>query len=382
MFWYFFIIFIIFCDFCLEYLFNRISSNKASKVNNIFSFIFKYRFITIITLVVFSTFKSLSVGYDTGAYFNYYNVLSNREIELFKNHLANRFEFGYTYLNSFLAQINAPYRTLLFIISLFVSIVLVLFVNKVSPNKFMSIVLYIALGVFAQSLSANRQIIAMAFVLLAIMFLIDKKWIKACFMILFGSFFHVSALICLILVPLRYIRIKWWMVAILFVCAGVISFALPQILKLMEKFTVVDFYSKYYVASKIYINPSNLINTLYSIGLIAIFVIMFIGKSKILKFSDNNKAIYDYFVDIFMFVAMFRIIGYFANMPELFNRLNMYFFLSLLILIPMFVEGLKQNRKVYIIANISVYIIAILFMWYLYSVKLSCGVVPYVFGIM
>ena len=381
MFWYFIAILMICFDFGLEFLYKNIRLKKNSQPNKFFNFIFKYRIITIITLVSFSTFKSISVGSDTLTYYNYFEILKSDNSELFVSSLANKYEFGYTFLNSLLAMINAPYWFLLLVISLFVSIVLVLFVNKFSPNKFMSLVLYVTLGVFAQSLSANRQIIAMAFVLLAIMFLLDKNWVKASIMIVIGSFFHVTALICLVLIPLRYIKIKWWMVLILFASGSALAFGLPYILKFFEKFTMIDFYTKYYIDLNQYINPSNLINTLYSIALISVFVIMFIGKTKVLKLSDNNKKVYDYFVDIFMFVAIFRIVGFFADMPELFNRLNMYFFLVLIVLIPMFIEGLKENKKLYIIANISVYIIAVIFMWYLYSVKLSCDVVPYVFGI-
>ncbi len=382
MFWFFVLIGLICLDFCAEWVLKRqgvLVEGQSSKTKRVLSWVFKYRVITIISLVFFSTFKSLDCGLDTYNYYRYYtNLLDGKSIP-FVSYLGNKFEMGYTFLNSILTTLNLPFRCLLFTISLFVSIVIVLFVNKVSVNKFMSLILYVALGVFAQSLSAYRQIIAMAFVLIAIIRLVDKKWISSIICIMLGSIFHVSALICLVIVPLRYFKPRLWFVCLAFIIVAVGSHIFPDVLRLMEKFTPIDYYTKYY-DRLIFVVESDWVNTLYSLSLAAIFIVMYVAKYKWLKLYERESRLYDFFLLIYMFVPLFRMAGFIIHMPQLFNRLNMYFFTSLLILIPLFVKGLKHNKKLYIAANIMVYVIAGGFMIYLYAAKNTCGVCPFIFG--
>ena len=82
---------------------------------------------------------------------------------------------------------------------------------------------------------------------------------------------------------------------------------------------------------------------------------------------------------IFMIVALICIVGSIAGIPQLLHRLNMYFFMILIVLIPLFVKGLKHNKKLYICANIGVYGVALAYMVYLYAIKNTCGVYPYKF---
>lgn len=382
MLWYFLLLLIICLDFGLEWLLknkNIIKEDNSSKLSKVLTFIFKYRVLTIFAMVFLSTFKAMSVGADSPNYAAYYErLMYNKELR-FKSYIGSKFEFGYTFIYSIFAMMNIPFRVILFLTSLFISIVLVLFVNKISTNKFMSIILYVALGVFAQSLNLVRQIIAMGFLLLAIMKLLDKKWLPACLLIVAGALFHISILCSLVVVPLIYIKPNWKIVLGAFLITIVGSFVLPEVLRVLEYFTPLDYYTRYFVKWTHFIHDSNLLNTLYSCGLIALFFVLWIAKFKLLKLDENEMKLYDFFLLIFLFVPLFRIAGIIVRMPELFNRLNMNFFIALLVLIPLFVKGLKFNKKLFIAANISVYVVAFVYMYYLYAIKLSCEVVPYAF---
>ncbi len=380
---YYCIIGLICIDFLLEYWLRKknvlTDEKNVSKVKKFLNFIFKYRVITILSLVLVSTLKAYTVGADTKIYERYWNALKNNEEKLFIAGINVQIEFLYTIFNSLLIVLGLSFRFSIFIISLFVSISIVVFVNKVSTNKFMSLILYVALGIFAQSLNLYRQIIAMVFVLFAIMCLIDKKWIKATMLILVGTFFHMSCLMCLLFVIFRFIKPKWWIIVGAFTLATVGAFALPQVLKVLENLFGINYYTKYFVEITEYRNPSNLINTLYSIGIICVFAVMYVARFKVLKLDQKDKQIYDFFLLIFMIVPLVRIVGYIMEMPELLNRLSMYPFMILLVLIPLFVKGLKHNTKLYAFANVGVYLISAVYMYYLYAVELSCKVVPYAF---
>lgn len=380
MFWYFFLLAMICVDFYVEHILaTKGALNGNTSFKKALNFIFKYRLITILTMVFMSTFKAFSVGGDMGEYYKHYNLLK-QEGNLFRLPVTNKIEFGYTFLTSLLVLCHAPFSLLWFVISTFVAISLMIFINKVSSNKFMSFILFVALGVFAQSLSALRQIIAMAFVLLAICRLVDKKWISATLLIIAGSLFHISAIICLVIVPLRYFEPKWWWIVLAFGATIIGAFVFPSALKLLEKLTPLDYYTKYYVVLTQYIQKSDLLNTLYSLALIGMFGVMYIARFKLLKWEEKDKKIYDFFLWIFLFVPLFRVAGFIVNMPQLFNRLNMYFFMVLIVLIPLFVKGLSYNKKLFITANVAVYIIAVAYMVYLYGIKNTCGVCPFVFN--
>ncbi len=380
MLWYFALLLIVCLDFGVEWLLNKLQVlNGNSKWQTLLKFATKYRIISIIAFVFISTFKAYSVGSDTFEYLNYYNLAKGDPNRLFKNPITNKFEFGFTFLNSLLVLNHLPFRVMFFIISTFVAIVLVLFVNKVSVNKLMSFILFIALGFFAQSLSAYRQIVAIALTLLAISKLVDKKWVAASLLILLGATFHISALLALGIIPLRFIKPKLWFVGI---CFGVViagSFAMPQILKLLEILTPLDYYTKYFVVLNYYLGASDVLNTLYSVALILLFVFLYVFKNK-LKLDERDKEFYNFYLLIFMVVPLFRIVGFIANMPQLLNRLSMYFFVVLIVLIPLFVKGLQHNKKLYVLANVMVYVVAIAYMIYLYAIKNTCGIYPFAFG--
>ena len=127
-----------------------------------------------------------------------------------------------------------------------------------------------------------------------------------------------------------------------------------------------------------YLKSSDLLNTLYSGALITLFCVLYFVKNR-LKLDAKDKELYDFYLLIFMVVPLFRIVGFIANMPQLLTRLSIYFFVVLIVLIPLFVKGLKNNKKLFVVANVMVYVVAIAYMVYLYAIKNTCGVCPYVF---
>lgn len=377
---YFVLIAIVCLDFFLE---NLIFSKDASNANNawykILKLFFKFRVLTICALVVISTFKSLMVGADTFAYYGYYQSLKTKDIALFTP-MSSKFEIGFTFINSILALLNLDFRFLLFLVSLTFSICLAIFINKFSCNKFLSWVLYIMLGIFAQSISAMRQIIAMGLVLVAIVYLYDKKWIKSVGLILLASTFHISAIVCVILVLFRMLKPKASTILSILVITTAIALMFPTMLKILELFTPLDYYSKYFVNYTGFIKQSGLIDNLYSLALLLIFITFYVGIKKAFILDKSNTEKFNMLLLIYYCVPLIRILGLVCNAQALFNRLSMYFFVVLIVLIPLFVKGILTRLKNFkLLAQVGVYAIGTLYMIYLYAIKLSCGVVPFAF---
>lgn len=379
---YFLLILIVFLDFSLEQLFllkNKKLTRSSNWFHKIFNIIFKWRIISIIAFVIVFVIRDYSVGLDTISYKKYYDFLCVDKLNLFYP-ISSSWEVGFTTLNSLFALCGLSFRCVLLVVILFVMSCLVYFVNKVSQDKKMSFILFISLGIFAQALNTLRQIIAMAIIMLVLVELICNKskygTIKSIVLIFFASLFHVSALCCYIFLVAKYIKPKWWIIIALFCLTIIGSFLFPIIMKWIEKLTPLNYYSRYFVNSREFIIATDLVNNLYSLALISIFVIFALVKYK-LSLNECELKQYDFALMIFIFVPLIRIAGYILNAQSLFNRVSMYPFIILIILIPLFLTGLKTNKKMYLVADILIYVVSFGYMYYLYSIKLSCGVVPY-----
>ena len=384
---YFLLILIVFLDFSLEQLYllktNKFFQKKHIQINKFLDFIFKWRVISVLSFIIVFVIRDYTVGLDTYSYKMYYDRLSAGRENLL-HPISSSWEVGFTLFNSLFAFLGLDFRWVLFTTISFVMMCLVYFINNASSNKKMSMILFIALGIFAQSLNTLRQIIAMAIIMLVIVELNNNKTkygiIRSVALIFIASLFHVSALCCYLFLIAKYIKPKWYIVIcmIALTITGAIFF--PNVMKIVEKLTPLDYYSRYFVNNRVLIMSTDIVNILYSLGLILIFIVFFVMK-KWLKFTKAQIVQYDFLLLIFLFVPLIRIAGFILNAQALFNRLSMYFFMILILLIPLFVEGLKFNKKIYKIATYMVYVVSFGYMYYLYAIKLSCGVVPYVLGV-
>lgn len=374
---YFLLVTLIFLDFGLEVLCNK-KLTKDNKFKHFLDFVFKFRLISIVALVLISSLRAYTVGADITNYYNEFNTFKSVGFkEAFE---ISRFEIGYTLLTFVLAKIGFEFRFVLVLSSILTAVCFYSFIKEFSPNKCMSLVLFVGLGIFAQSLNIMRHIIALDFVLLAIIFLHKNKIWQTILMILMASLFHITALIGLLFVLSKYIKPTWQLVvfSILAVLVGVRVF--PYAMKIVSLITPIDFYNQYFIVEKHkFIATPGLMDNLYSIGLALIFVVLFVGKRFLKNLNEKELKIYDFFLVIYMFVPLIRLAGFAMSAQSLLHRLNVWFFFSLIILVPLFIKGLSLSRKWKICVNCVSYVAAFCYMYYFYAVQASNGVVPYLF---
>lgn len=372
---YFAILAIIVLDFLIESVLHRFIMLNKSVCSRILNFVFKYRVITILGFVFVSTFRSLNVGRDIAVYHDHFMVLKATKC------FGYGFELGYSLLCYLLSIIlNCNIRFLFFVVSLFTSISFVMFINKFSCNKRMSLLLFVALGIFAQSLSALRQIIAIDFILFAIVFIKDKSLWRGILFILLASLFHVSALLCLIYIPLRDIKLTQTHIIWIVACIIVLAPALPFLICFIELIIPsLNFYSRYFVSFfQSYYYHRSIFNTLYTIGMVLIYTIFYLAQHKWFRGDLEKDSNFDFFLNLFFVIPIIRIVGFILGIESLLNRINMYFFFTLIILIPRFLQCFKKfyfSKWLYFI----VYVGALVYMILNYMIHDSCGVVPYIF---
>ena len=376
MFIYFALIAIIALDFVLEQVCAK--KLKSGKFKQFLDFLFKFRLITIFAIVLVSTFRAYSVGSDVGVYYNEFE--SFKSLSFADAIKLSRFEFGYFLITFLLAKLGLSFRFVLFFSSLFIAICFCKFVKEFSPNKCMSLVLFICFGLFAQSLNIIRHLIALAFVLLAIVLLNKNKIWQSVVLVISASLFHITALIALLFILFKYLKPTWQLFAfsILLVLVGVKIF--PYAMKVVGLFTPVDFYNQYFIVEKHkFISTPGLVDNLYSVGLAVIFIVLLFAKKWLKSLDETELKTYDFFLIIYMFVPLIRIAGFALNAQSLLHRLNVWFFFSLIILVPLFIKGLVVNRKLKIATYCAIYIAALGYMYYFYAIQASNQVVPYLF---
>lgn len=141
------------------------------------------------------------VGADYPAYQNYfYQVLFGAG--------QGRFEYGYYLLNLVCTWVTDNPRVM-FVASaaLFYALVIVA-IKRMSPDVSLSVFLLMGCGFFFYFTNGTRQMLAAAFVLLALTTLGKKHNLYFVALVLLGSLFHLSAIVCLLVLVLYRVPVN------------------------------------------------------------------------------------------------------------------------------------------------------------------------------
>ena len=166
-----------------------------------------------IGLVIFSGCRALDVGNDTPMYVRYFNSVDGlHDISKYQN----RFEFLFRVFVCAIAQFFDSPHALLFISSLVIIFISFRVIYKNSVTPWYSVLMYIFLMFYYNSMCLMRQYIAVALCMVALSYLAEHKWIKFIIFVVAAGLFHTSALIVLIMLPLMSLPFnkekKWWYV--------------------------------------------------------------------------------------------------------------------------------------------------------------------------
>ncbi len=152
-----------------------------------------YDFIILIILVCFAGFR-----YKIGTDYVLYEAIYKNSTNL-TNAVTNRTGYGFSILCNFMVNNGIDYKLFIFICSSITVSIFYIFYKKNSENPGLSIILYMALGVYTSSFNGFRQLLSMSILLLAFMSLRKRKYVGA---IIFGviSFsIHSSSIFAIII---------------------------------------------------------------------------------------------------------------------------------------------------------------------------------------
>ena len=141
---------------------------------------------------------------DLIEYLRFFNIIGNLNFAEVINY--GRFEIFYLIYNKIIALIFFNDRFFIVVTSIITLIGPYLFIRKYSKNYLLSIILFIALGLFHYSFYILRQAIAITFIVLSIDYIKQKKIFQFALFVIIASLFHTSSLIFLIAYPICNIK--------------------------------------------------------------------------------------------------------------------------------------------------------------------------------
>lgn len=177
--------------------------------------------LTVWLVIVFMVaFRSPDVGMDSMSYYMDYKKLPQMTFaDLAESQAAY---IGYFYSSKVFSLIGIPtWGWFGFVEALYVYS-LSLFVNKFSRDRLFSILIFVTTGLFSFSFSGMKQVMAMAFMMLTFMKVVEKKYIIAIPLALFAYKCHPSSVVFLIAFPFYLIREKRNILLLMFLATGLI----------------------------------------------------------------------------------------------------------------------------------------------------------------
>lgn len=312
--------------------------------------------ISFIILFLMAAFRQPLLWGDLVGYERKHKILfsfSNFR-ELASKYLPDSKDIGYYIVEWFSTRMRIPFPIWLAIIAAFFLFITIRMIYRKSYYPLISILLFLALGFYSFSMSGLRQTIAIAITVLAYEQLDKNNIIKFVVLTCIAFLFHRTAIIFLILLALKNVRLGKYHIIIS--VAGLLGFFVykQQLRTFFNTYLFTENYSAYSTST------TSLNYTRFFI-LIVIFMFCLLyyktmkPKTKTIGNIQNNYLI--------LYNAMFLSVIfqlYASFVAELF-RISMYFSIYSIILVPLALKNEKCDgrRRVIGLLMISILIIYI-----------------------
>ncbi len=297
-------------------------------------------------------------GTDWDSYFNFYNNNNS-----YNDFISSDFEYFYALLAFSVKQFFNSYTFLLLIFSfLAVSIKLYGFC-KISEYKFIFLTILMYYANQLGDVSSTRQSMALSFGVIGIMFIINKKLIFYLITTLIAFYFHSSAIICFLAIPLIYFNIERKQLILFIICgfcfglalsfSGSNNFLFAYIMggngHIAERLTTYQEIQEIGNSSTgSAIDPK----VSYTLGLIRRCFVLLPALFFYKKLSVNKN--FKVLLNIYVVGSLIYLI--FTPIIQVLNRMSAYFDVSEFMILPLFVTIPNQRYL-----RICIYIILILY---------------------
>lgn len=331
----------------------------------ILSLLFSYKKRNVITcffvgslLFILAALRSNSVGGDLGGYISMYYFIDTVS---WKDLFEIRWEYGYLVLNKILTIFfGQQERVLLVVSSAIIVYGYIRYIYTYSKMSWLSLLLFVCLGYYTNSLSMLRQCIATAFLLNSIVFIERREKYKFILSVLFASFFHITAVAFLLLYPFSKLKISLQNYLLLLCLSFVFSLLLGQT---FISYFIDDYFMEY----------NNIIVKGEGYGMLILICCITTLGLLLRKYAKvENKT-----MNIACSMMMLASCSQFLSIHfSLFARIVYYFNISMIVFLPNLL--LHLPIKIRIIACSLICILAFVF-FSMYLKGPASGTIPYRF---
>lgn len=314
-------------------------------------------FFACLILVLFSGFRS-GVGVDYQSYVDAFDQIRYSDLDVFEP--FNQYLVKLSDLMGFGNQF------IFFSYALIAVSCVGYFIYKLSPARSVSLFIFFSVPIFyLSSFNGIRQWVAMSMMLVAIVYITEKKFIRMSVAIFIAVMFHVSAII-LVFLPLLMVRVRF--LFLLLICL---------IFLLGSSFIVylisISPYAIYLFGLRFEGGPN-------SMPLFVLYCIFLLVSPYLLGYFDKKVAIQPVVIILcnMNFVSLLiLIVGSFNSIDHLiYMRLNAYFTLQFIILMPILVFGVNSKMR----ANLLIGLLLFCSLYYFNTLSLRGEdnmIVPY-----
>lgn len=282
--------------------------------------------VQVITVVLtcFSGFRS----WQMGDVFHYCYAYLECNTPGWKLDLASHDTIGLQLFFHGAGRIGLSFEACLFIIAAFVAVTLGLFVYKYSPSPYWSYTVYIAIGFYISSFNILKQIIAMTFVVLAMISVIEHKPVRFVIFVAFAALFHFPAVIFIVAYPFANKKVDVAYFGMVFVMIAAVFVFREQIV---------------HQATQIYYIDDMSFTAAESVGGKAIMMALILAFALVLRPLKQHDTVYR---QTFNVLVLALVVQTFSVYDNVFSRLADYFFQFIVLFIPlMFQPGFEQAEQ-------------------------------------
>lgn len=300
---------------------------------------FKNVFLLILTIqmTLIVGLRSNEIGIDSIRYTRHFLAVSN--YDTMQEILDSSSEIGYILLQRIISMFTDRYSVLFMIVAFSSYSILAFFIKKYSSNYFLSYFLFITLGFFHFSFSGMRQTIALAIGFIAFHYAFEKKPKSFLITVIIAMVFHSSAIIILLVYPLLNIKLN---------NIYIVLASLGYIIVYILRFRIGEFLTIYYYDDRANIMLERF-NVSTGLGGLALFIILLLILGFILHppLTEEENQLFN---GTFLTTILSLYLQTLSSFSYLFTRLNLYYFIYLLVFIPM----LFNKSKYYLFQNIKI----------------------------
>lgn len=307
------------------YGFSRLLSDSKKDIT--------FLIISFLFIFIVSAFRSSSINPDLETYAFYFTKFRYYSFSAIP--IVSGKEILYDYSVWLFAQIFNNFRWYLIFQSAIINYIYYFLIKKYSSYPLVSVLVYIALGIYDVQFALIRQSIAIAICFLIINFILEGDYIKCLLLLIIAMLIHKTSIIFLPIIIVGYLikeknfHLDYFVYIIFAIIIYSLRFYIGNFLTYLFNYSEMYYVSTYSIGNK-------------SLMILLVFLISFLFSSVLSKRNTYNSLI-----ELIVYVSF--IVQMFSSVSYAFTRLNLYFFQFMILFLPLTLESIDVD----ILFNVS-----------------------------